>query len=110
MRTSRYVSRRQAEAMIDSPDLDASAVQEREARWSERDEALQLTDDIDRELLAELNSRFEYRSATAPPPVLTPWMRMDPAERNRIRARRRPLRLVPGATTQTPAIRRQEAA
>lgn len=109
MRTTRRVSRRQAEALTESPDLDASAIQEREARWSERDEAIQLTEDVDADLLAELSPRFDYRTATAPPPVLTPWMRMDPAERDRIRARRR-LRVAAPAEVDRTAVEGREAA
>lgn len=94
MRANRSVSRRQAEALLDAVDAEASDVQAREACRLERVSALGHAEDVRREVNAELDLRFEFRTATEAPPVTTPWMRMDPEERAEIRAARRRARLV----------------
>lgn len=111
MRPKGQLSRRQAEALTDSPDLDACTVQAREASRPERDAVSVLVDDIERELAAEIDLRFEFRTATEPTPVLTPWMRMDPEERAAIRQMRRRARfeLLPGKDAEEVARIRRAA-
>lgn len=100
------LSRRQAEALTDYPVEDVAEVQEREVRRSERTEIEQLIADVDAEIAAEMGIFWDYRTRTTRTEVLTPWMRMSAAERDRIRAARRRSRLtvvdgVPAAPAST---------